>query len=113
MKVYHVLQPSPAGKLCPTLYTLPPLRHTGGTVGLTATLQTWPQPLEQHFWPCGQLSSPEQSSTQIPTEPGGSGGHTSGEGTVEGLIKKSKKIKQSVIEGIELKYNTTGIVCLL
>ena len=51
--------------------------------------------------------------TQIPTEPGGSGGHTSGEGTVEGLIKKSKKIKQSVIESIELKYNTTGIVCLL
>ena len=32
VKVYHVLQPSPAGKLWPTLYTLPPLRHTGGTV---------------------------------------------------------------------------------
>ena len=32
VKVYHVLQPSPAGKLWPTLYTWGPLRHTGGTV---------------------------------------------------------------------------------
>ena len=31
VKVYHVLQPSPAGNLWPTLYTLPPLRHTGRT----------------------------------------------------------------------------------
>ena len=49
VKIYHVLQPSPAGNLWPTLYTLLPLRHTGGTFGLTATLHTWPQPLEQHF----------------------------------------------------------------
>ena len=31
VKIYHMLQPSPAGNLWPTLYTLPPLRHTGGT----------------------------------------------------------------------------------
>ena len=30
--VYHVLQPSPAGNLWPTLYTLLPLRQTGRTV---------------------------------------------------------------------------------
>ena len=31
VKVYHMLQPSLAGNLWPTLYTLRPLRHTGET----------------------------------------------------------------------------------
>ena len=40
VKVYHVLQPSPAGNLWPTLYTLRPLRHTGRTVSNLAYMPT-------------------------------------------------------------------------
>ena len=74
---YHVLHPSPAGKLSPTRNTFPLNLHTP-TLNLvdTAILQTLPQPLEQHFCPAGQLSSPEHRLTQIPNLPGRRVGQT-------------------------------------